>query len=66
MYIKLGKPPTLLFFDKNFLNMTIISEIIWTIRIAYIKVFHVRDILIFLWKIDLSSVEFPKVSYTGF
>lgn len=46
--------------------MTIISEIIWTIRIAYIKVFHVRDILIFLWKIDLSSVEFPKVSYTGF
>lgn len=43
--------------------MTIISEIIWTIRIAHIKFFRTHNILIFLWKIDLSSAEFPQVSY---
>lgn len=55
-YIKSGKPPFLLFFDNNFLNMTMISKIIWTLKISYIKFFHTHNILIFLWKIDLSSV----------
>lgn len=60
-----GELPILLFFDKNF-SMTIISEIIGTIRIAYIKISHVHNTLIFLWNIHLSSVEFLKVSYIEF
>ena len=46
IYFKSGKLPFLLTFDY-FLNMIIMSEIIWTIRIAYIKIFHTHYILIF-------------------
>ena len=56
---QIGELPFFLIFD-NFLNMIIMSEIIWTIRTAYIKIFHTHNILIFYGRQICLVQSFPK------